>query len=178
MTTTTRRAVLAAAPAAVIATAMPAAALTTDLMPPTFAEDGKIAAIGARFECLLLQYFEATLEWSRCVADANSKAAGRLGLSRHDFGIGLRRDHSAILFEEMARNGGTAASRRMSSLERRLMPLARTIIASRETSRASLRAKVLVYSMKPGQPAPMPSTLGSSPTTAARPVHCSRQSPI
>jgi hypothetical protein len=140
-----RRDVLAAA------IAVPAVALAPDLPTPAFAADSRIVAAGARFERLLLEFFEATLDWAPRLAGASRKAATRLGLSRHEIGIGARRDFSSAMFEEFARNGGAAASRRMSALERRLMPLARTIIASRETSLAALRAKMLVvlYEARP-----------------------------
>lgn len=143
--THSRRDVLAAA------IAVPAVALAPELTPPAFVIDSRIAATGARFERLLLEFFEATLDWAPRLAGASRKAATRLGLSRHEIGIGARRDFSSAMFEEFARNGGAAASRRMSALERHLMPLARTIVASRETSLAALRAKMLVvlYEARP-----------------------------
>ena len=75
-----RRDVLAAA------IALPALATV-----PAFAADSRIAAAGARFERLLLEFFEATLDWAPRLAAASREAAARFGKSRHDYGIGASR---------------------------------------------------------------------------------------
>jgi hypothetical protein len=145
-TSPSRRAVMAGGAAVSALAIIPAAAIAAGSTAVAEANDADLIALGRRYEKLLLDYMNATLQWAPLMRAAHAEAP--LGLDYADEWNELtkkqQRARDRKLREVLKRNGGHAAAKRMEALFKDMEPLAEAIKDASASSLGGLRAKALV----------------------------------
>jgi hypothetical protein len=141
--TTSRRAILAGA------AILPALAVPSAFALPAIAQnadaDGKLIALGERFEKLLLEYTDATFQWAPLLRAAHAEIREKFNfvnfseLSEKQY-LAARR----LLNRITKHNGCNAASNRASAIFAEMKPIAEKIVEAPASSLGGLRAKALV----------------------------------
>lgn len=112
--------------------------------------DEKLVALGAKFEPLLREYFDARMKWAPLMSDAQAKRFAKYPLEidgkRNDaaYDGGSKSKAHIFLTKMLEENGSDAADARASVVKNKLYRLAKSINEASATSIHGLRAKVLV----------------------------------